>query len=77
MDRGRVARLVAALVARLDCPRCRVPSLRWRGVTWAEDVLYDDREESFQGYTLDCPQCSGAFRFTEAGEMSRRSAISL
>jgi hypothetical protein len=58
-----------ALVARLDCPRCRTRSLEWRGVVWGEDVLHDDREESFQGYNLCCPRCGGVFQYTHAGEL--------
>lgn len=58
-----------ALAARLDCPRCRERSLEWRGVVWGEDVLYDDREESFHGYVLRCTRCGREDRYTAGGEL--------
>jgi hypothetical protein len=58
-----------ALVARLDCPRCRVRSLEWRSVVWGEDVLHDDREDSCHGYTFYCPRCGCEFQYTTEGAL--------
>jgi hypothetical protein len=67
---GRSAAVEARkLAAGRACPRCGLPSLEWRGVEWAEDILYDDREESVHGYTFQCRSCGGGFQFTAAGDL--------
>jgi hypothetical protein len=61
-----------ALVARLDCPRCLSRSLVWEGMVWAEDILYDDNEQSCGGsggYVLSCRQCGDKFEFTDDGDL--------
>ena len=41
------AKQARELVARLGCPYCRERTLEWRRVSWDEEILYDDREDSF------------------------------
>ena len=60
-----------ALVARVPCPRCSARPLEWRGVEWAVDTQYEDRDESAHGLVLHCRRCGGEFRYTDAGELHR------
>jgi hypothetical protein len=57
------------LAAKCKCPKCSELTLKWDGELWGEDVLYDDREDHFSGYTLKCSRCYGQYQFTASGEV--------
>ena len=68
VDRG-TEREATRLAAKCRCPNCGELTLKWDGEFWTENVLYDDREAHFGGYTLKCSRCKGQYPFTAAGQV--------